>query len=65
MPAPRTDIDPHVEELLIPGELYVFPARRAHIRDALREQFPKVAKSTLNSAITRVLRKRRKEAAAQ
>lgn len=62
MPAPRTDIDPHVENLLQPGEMYLNAARRNEIKAALRKKFPNVADSTLNSAIVRMLRKRRENA---
>lgn len=62
MPAPRTDIDPHVERLLRPGEMYLNATRRNEIKAALRKKFPNVADSTLNSAIVRMLRKRREAA---
>lgn len=62
MPAPRTDISPHVESLLQPGEMYLNATRRNEIIAGLREQFPNADRSTLNSAIVRVLRERRKNA---
>jgi len=42
--------------------MYLNAARRNEIKAALREKFPNVADSTLNSAIVRMLRKRREAA---
>lgn len=62
MPSPRTDIDPHVSPLLLEGETALTYSRRKIIMAALREKFPDTSPGTLNSAIVRVLRKRREGA---
>lgn len=62
MPSPRTDIDRHVSPLLLEGETALTYSRRKIIMAALRGKFPGVGRGTLNSAIVRVLRKRRESA---
>lgn len=57
----RTDIEPIVEGLLNEGELYISPQRRTELLEKLRQKFPETQRSTLVSAITRVLRRRRQE----
>lgn len=54
----RADIERAADKLIGPHETTIDNIRRAEIRDELRKTYP-VDFSTINSAIVRVLRRRR------